>query len=253
MRRYRIPSIGACLTLALGLAAPAARAQTRGAVQTKQVDPVYPDNLLKTQRQGNVLIIGRIDTQGRVQDALVVSTTHPEFSKPALAAVKQWEFRPAMRDGKPVEIFLNAAVRFRIQNEKRGEIEAPILGDLAVSPADASGKATAPEGFPIQTGKDPALRADVLLDLPKNSADRTVSVRVEVLSPKGKPYPSFQPPLAVPANTLEIKFPAVVKIGDEWEDGVWTLRFTVDGKTAGGGQFWLARDPARYHFVVPKS
>ena len=50
-----------------------------------------------------------------------------------------------------------------------------------------------------------------------------------------------------------MRFPVVVKIGDDWEDGVWALRFTVDDKIAGGGQFWLARDPSTFHFVVPRS
>jgi hypothetical protein len=50
-----------------------------------------------------------------------------------------------------------------------------------------------------------------------------------------------------------VKFPVVVKIGDGWEDGVWTLRLRIDGKIAGGGQFWVAKDPDHFHFVVPKS
>jgi TonB family protein len=240
--------------LVLGfLAAAAAGAQTRGAVEIKHVDPVYPDNLLKTEQQGNVLLIGRIDAQGHVQDLLVVSTTHKDFSEPAMAAVRAWQFRPALKDGKPIEIFTNIGVRFRIQNEKRGQIPEPVLGDLAISPADASGKATAPEGFPIQKGKDPALRAEALLDVPPSPETRTLPVRVEVLSPKGKPYPVFQPPISVPAKATEVKFPVVVKIDDDWEDGVWVLRFTVGSKNAGGGQFWLARDPATFHFVVPRS
>ncbi len=249
MRRFGCPAAGVCL---LFLAAAAVPAQTRGAVQTKQVNPVYPDNLLKTQQQGNVLIIGRIDTQGRVRDPLVVSATQAGFRQAALDAVRQWQFKPAMREGKPVEVFANIAVRFRLDNEKRGEIPGPILGDLAVSPADASGKATAPEGFPIQKGKDPALRAEVLLDVPKSPENRTLTVRLEALSPRGKSYPLYQPPVLAPANATEVRFPAVVPIGDAWEDGVWVLRFTVDGNNAGGGQFWLAKDPAHFHFAVPK-
>ena len=251
MRRTR--NAGACLALGLLLLAPPAGAQTRGAVQTKQVNPVYPDNLLKTEQQGNVLIIGRIDTHGRVHDLLAVSTTHNDFIAPALEAVRQWEFQPAMKDGKPIEIPLNAVVRFRIQNEKRGQIVEPILGDLAISPSDASGKPTAPDGFPIQKGKDPALRADASLDVVPSPEKRTIAVRVEVLSPKGKPYPVFQPPIAVPAKVTQVKFPMVIPVGDTWEDGVWVLRVTVDGKNAGGGQFWLAKDPAHYAFAVPKS
>lgn len=243
-------------SLALGLAlllAPApASAQTHGAVQTRQVDPTYPDNLLKTAQQGNVLFLGRIDTKGRLRDLIAVSASHQDFIAPALEAVRQWEFRPATRDGQPIEIFANVVVRFRIQNERRGMIPEPIVGDVAISPADASGRASAPEGFPIEKGKDPALRADVLLDVPPDAQARTIAVRVEALSPKAKSYPIFQSPVPVPAGAKEVRFPITVKIGSDWEDGVWILRMTLDGKNVGGGQFWLAKDPAHFSFVVPK-
>jgi len=251
MSRFGIRRLEVCLALFLAYAAADAAGQTRGAVQTSQIKPVYPENLFKTQRQGNAIVIGKIDAHGHPQDLRVLLTSLSEFSKPALDAVKLWEFKPAVKDGKPVEVFLNAYLRFRIQSEKRGDVEAPILGGLDIMAADASGKATAPDGFPIQIGKSPTLRAEVELDVPSNPATRTLAVRVEVVSPKGKSYPAFQSPVSVPAKANEVRFPTVVKLGDDWEDGVWFLRFTVEGKYAGAGQFWLARDPSTFHFAVP--
>jgi hypothetical protein len=253
MSRLGIRKLGVCLVLLVPFAARDAAAQTRGAVQTSQIKPVYPENLSKTQRQGNAIVIGKIDAQGHPQDLRDLLTSLPEFSKPALDAVKLWAFKPAVRDGKPVEVFLNAFLRFRIQGEQRGDVEAPILGGLDLMPADASGKATAPDGFPVRIGKDPTLRAEVELDVPSTPATRTLAVRVEAVSPTGKTYPAFQSPIAVPAKANEVRFPTVVRIGDDWEDGVWFLRFTVEGKNAGAGQFWMAHDPARFHFVVPGS
>jgi protein TonB len=235
------------------LAAADAGAQNKGAVQTKNVDPVYPENLLKTGRQGNVLIAGRIDTRGRLATLSVMGATSKEFVQAAVAAVQQWEFRPATHNGKPIEIFANVAVRFRIQNETRGQIPGPILGGLEISPADASGKAAAPEGFPIQRGKDPALRAEVLLDVPPAKDARTLTVRVEARGPKGRKIPVFQPPVAVAAGATEVRFPLVLRIGNDWEDGVWALVFTAEGANVGGGLFWLAADPAHFHFVIPGS
>ncbi len=235
------------------LAGGTAAAQDRGAVRTKNVDPVYPENLLKTQRQGNVLLAGRIDTHGKLTSIATMGATSKDFVQAAVTAVQQWDFRPATRNGKPLEIFANVAVRFRIQNEARGQIPGPILGDIAISPADAAGKATAPEGFPIQRGKDPALRAEVMLDAPPAKERKTLTVRVEARSPKGRKIPVFQPPVALAAGATEVRFPLVVQIGKDWEDGVWALVFTVDGANAGGGQFWLAADPAHFHFVIPQS
>ena len=36
----------------------------------------------------------------------------------------------------------------------------------------------------------------------------------------------------------------------DWEEGVWTLRFLADRKDAGGGLFWVARDPSRFDFAA---
>ena len=235
------------------LAPPAAQAQAQGAVRTKYVEPVYPESLLKAERQGNVLLAGRIDAKGQIGDLRVVAASSKDLIQPAIEAVRQWRFRPATKDGKPIEIFTNVGVRFRIQGDKRGQIARPILGDIAISPADASGRKTAPEGFPIQRGKDPALRAEALLDLPPSSEARTLKVQVEVVSPKGRKIPIFQPPIAVAAGATEVRIPAVAEIGKDWEDGVWALKFTVDGSSAGGGLFWLAADPEHFRFVIPQS
>jgi hypothetical protein len=150
-------------------------------------------------------------------------------------------------------VFFNVAVRFRIEGEKRGKLEAPILGDVAISPADASGQKSAPEGFPIRRGQDPALRAETLLDVPPSAEDRTLTVKAEAVSPKGKRVPVFLPPVAVPAKAAEVRIPVVAPIGSDWEDGVWMLRFTVNGAGVGGGQFWLAADPSKFSFVIPTS
>jgi TonB family protein len=244
----------AILVAALPLAlAAAAGAQTQEAVRTQYQAPVYPENLLKSESQGNVLLIGRIDAQGRIADLHLVSTTHPDFVRPAAEAVAAWQFKPATRDGQPVEIFANIGVRFRLQGEKRGLIPAPILGDIAISPADESGKATAPEGFPIRRGKDKALRAEAVIDLPPNIQLRTLAVQVEATSPSGKRIAIFQPPVAVLPTATEVRVPVVARVGPDWEEGVWMLRFTVNGAGAGAGQFWLASDPAHFSFVIPKS
>ncbi|MFY9552319.1 MAG: energy transducer TonB [Thermoanaerobaculia bacterium] len=247
-----------CLSIPLlvcALCAPAApgAAQTRGATRTAYREPVYPDEPNQKDSQGNVLLIGRIDAKGNVTELHMISATAREFVQPALEAVREWKFQPALRDGKAIEIPLNAGVRFRKTGSERGVIPVPILGDLAVYPADASGARTAPDAFPIRRGKDPALRAEALLDVPPSEQPRTMTIRVEAISPKGKRIPIFQPPLAVPALATEVKFPVVARVGSDWDEGVWILTFTADGKGAGGGQFWLASDPEHFSFVLPVS
>jgi hypothetical protein len=137
-----------------------------------------------------------------------------------------------------------------MKNDRSGAIPQPILGDLPVFPADASGAKTAPEGFPIRRGIDPKLRADAVLDIESQSEARKVTVRVEAMSPTGRPYIVFDSPVVVPANATDVRVSVVAPVGADWEEGVWTLWFLADGSEAGGGQFWLARDPSRFDFAA---
>jgi hypothetical protein len=202
-------------------------------------------------RQGNVNLIGRIDTKGRVQDLRYVGSTLEVFINSALAAVKTWEFRPAMSGGKPIEIAANLALRFRLQGDKHGEILSPMLGDLAVFPADAAGKSTAPDGFPVHRGADRKIRVEAVLDIAPDNKPRTFPVTVEALSPLGNKVVVFQQNVSVKPKAAEAKIQFSAPVASNWDDGVWLLRFVVDKTEAGGGQFWLAVDPENYRFVLP--
>jgi TonB family protein len=235
--------------LLLAFTALAAGPSTPAKVQKYQ-EAVYPEALLKGQRQGNVLLIGRIDRDGNVQNLRMISASFPGFVEPALAAVRAWRFKPATRDGKPIDIAANVGVRFRLKSDKRGVIPQPILGDLPVFPADASGNRSAPEGFPVRLGVDPKVRAEAVLDVEPQPKARTIRVRVEATSPAGKPYILFESPVSVAAKATEVRIPMVASVGTDWPEGVWILRYLADGKDAGGGQFWLARDPSRFDFAA---
>ena len=53
--------------------------------------------------EGRVKVSCRINTRGQVVSAEVVESNHPAFSEPALAAVRQWKFDPAVKDRHLVE------------------------------------------------------------------------------------------------------------------------------------------------------
>ena len=152
MRERTSPPV--LLLLLFGLA-PFAAGQVTGAALTREQKPTYPEGLVKIQKQGNVLIVGRVDTGGKVQDAQAVAATNLGFVDASLAAVQGWQFKPAMRNGKPMDSAVNIGIRFRLDGKKHNEIPRPTLGDLAVFAADASGKRAAPDGIPIRRGADP--------------------------------------------------------------------------------------------------
>lgn len=80
---------------------------------TQQVAPTYPAELRKTKSEGVVTLIFIVDETGRVQNPKVEKATRPEFEKPALDAVRQWRFEPAMKGGKRVSCRMRVPMRFQ--------------------------------------------------------------------------------------------------------------------------------------------
>ena len=227
-----------------------ALAQTTGAKLVRQPKPVYPEGASKGLRQGNVNLIGRINEKGKVTDLHLAGATLDAFIDPAVAAVNAWEFKPATRAGKPIDVAANIALRFRLEGDKHGDIPNPMIGDLAIFPADAAGKVTGPDGYPIHRGVDGRLRAEAVLDVAPNSKPRSLNLSVTALSPTGKKVLFLDDVLQVKPGAKEVKIPFTEVVRPDWEDGVWLVRFVVNNADAGGGQFWLAGDPEHYHFVV---
>ena len=235
MRRRLSALLPAALAGALcaGLAAPAA-AQTAGAQLQREQKPQYPEGLSKTGKQGNVLLIGRVDRQGKVQDIQPVATTNLGFLDPAVAAVKAWQFRPAVRNGKPVDVAVNVGIRYRLDGAKRGELPRPALGDLSIFPADASGRKTAPEGFPLRRGADPRVRVEAVLDATPSDKAQRLAVHAEALSPSGRRIALWDGTVNVPPKTAQVPVAFAAPVAGDWEDGVWRVNFAVAGAPAGG-------------------
>jgi hypothetical protein len=251
---FRLPAWAGGALASLFLASPPpAHAQTRGAEIVRQQKATMPDTLLKGNAQGNVILIARIDKKGAVQDAHALWATHPDLVQPTLAAVQTWSFRPALADGQPIEIAANIVFPFRIKDEKGKlagrELLGPAISDLALFPADASGKRTAPEGFPLRKGSDPRVRVEATLDLPAVDTARTLPYKVEAISPARKRTTVYEGAVSVARKQTSVPLRFHVPVNANWEDGVWLLRVSVDGADAGGGQFWLARDPAHFDFA----
>jgi TonB family protein len=226
-------------------------AQTSSAVPLSQKEAEYPETLKMAQKQGNVLLIARIDRQGRLQNISPVAANDKGFVDPALAAVSAWRFKPAMKDGSPIEVAANIGVRFRLQIPgKKGNIPQPMLGDLSISPADQAGKPTAPEGFPVRRGSDPKIAVEALLDVGLNPSAHSIPITVESWSPSMRRATIYSDSVLIPANTTDLKVSFSVPVGADWEDGVWLVHFFLAGEDAGGGQFWLARDPSKFDFAT---
>jgi periplasmic protein TonB len=79
--------------------------------------PSYPPGLMQREIEGKVTIKVLIGTDGRVRQASILSASHPDFAAATeKQALKQWRFKPATRDGKPVEDWQTLTVRFDMNN-----------------------------------------------------------------------------------------------------------------------------------------
>ncbi len=78
-----------------------------------QVAAAYPSDMRSRKVEGVVTVIFVVDDTGRVVNPRVEKSTHPEFEKPALEAVRQWKFEPAVKGGKRVSCRMRVPFRFQ--------------------------------------------------------------------------------------------------------------------------------------------
>jgi TonB family protein len=88
----------------------------------KRVEPKYPALAMKAGIEGKVWLKVYIDEKGRVEKAVVDSSTNEVLNGSALEAIKGWEFTPAMKDGKAI----------------KAEVIIPFMYKLADSPKYAT-------------------------------------------------------------------------------------------------------------------
>ena len=79
-----------------------------------RVEPDYPDEARKARFQGSVMVYVEVDEQGRVRGIRVEKPAGLGLDEKAIEAVKQWRFRPATRDGRPVAVPARIDVSFHL-------------------------------------------------------------------------------------------------------------------------------------------
>jgi protein TonB len=77
------------------------------------VEPVYPPDAFAKKIEGVVWLEILIGTDGLVVRATVTRSV-PQLDAAAIAAARQWQFKPATKNGRPVPSLATAPVRFTI-------------------------------------------------------------------------------------------------------------------------------------------
>lgn len=79
---------------------------------TYQAQPSWPAELRGRRIEAVVTVLFVVDASGKVQEPRVEKSTHPAFEKPALDAVRQWKFEPAVKGGRRVACKVRVPIRF---------------------------------------------------------------------------------------------------------------------------------------------
>lgn len=96
---------------------PHFKAALRDPKFARSFQPDYPVGLLRREIEGSVTVRVLVGTDGRVRQVQIMRATDPDFAKATeRQAMTAWRFKPATRDGTPVEDWQTLTVRFDINS-----------------------------------------------------------------------------------------------------------------------------------------
>ena len=84
---------------------------------TNQVQPKYPASAMAENIQGDVVTKLWLDDTGNVTKVEVAKSLRKDLDEAAVAAVKQWKFKPAKKNGKPIAVWTAVPFRFKISGK----------------------------------------------------------------------------------------------------------------------------------------
>ena len=82
-------------------------------VVTNKVDPAYPQDLMRDRVEGTVVLYAIIRADGSVDDVRVLQGLHDILDENARIALGRWHFRPAMKNGEPIDLEAVVQIPFR--------------------------------------------------------------------------------------------------------------------------------------------
>jgi TonB family protein len=82
-----------------------------------RVEPQYSDEARQAHYQGTVVLEALIRKDGTVDILRVVHAAGYGLDANAIAALKQWVFKPGTKNGNPVDVALNIEVNFNLRDD----------------------------------------------------------------------------------------------------------------------------------------
>ncbi len=82
---------------------------------TTRIEPRYPPIAIQIHREGRVELHAIISTTGTIESLEVISGD-PLFIQSALAAVREWRYRPTILNGRPIEVDTRITVIYTLNH-----------------------------------------------------------------------------------------------------------------------------------------
>lgn len=80
-----------------------------------KVQPDYPAIARRSRLEGEVVLRAVVGPDGSVSTVAVVRSTNRLFDGAAIDAVRQWRYSPPSQDGRPVSVWFEVVVKFRLR------------------------------------------------------------------------------------------------------------------------------------------
>lgn len=84
-------------------------------VLMKKVEPPYPKLALITHKEGVVILQAVITKTGTVEELTLLRSADPLLDQAAMSAVKQWIYKPATINGRPIKVYFTVTVNFTLR------------------------------------------------------------------------------------------------------------------------------------------
>lgn len=104
-----------CCTVLLAGCAVAFAADPAKPQVIKKVTPKYTPEAKAAGIQGVVKLSVEVDPEGHAASVTVLKGLDPGLDSNAVEAVKQWQWSPTVKDGKPVSVMTDVDINFTLQ------------------------------------------------------------------------------------------------------------------------------------------
>ena len=81
---------------------------------TSRTLPIYSKEALRARIEGSVIVLAAVDATGRMCSLRIERALEPGLDQAASASVRQWRFKPGLKDGTPVAVQVHIEVEFSL-------------------------------------------------------------------------------------------------------------------------------------------